>query len=289
MGIFDTHVRPGTAPTVPQQPAQSPQPTPQQPQFYQPQSAPPGFFPQAPQTPPAPPAPPAQHPAVPQSFFPPGMPPAAPQGYPPPQNGYGQPAPPAAPSGDAPTDDDDGLGNIADAALKAGGTRYPQLFMDGACTAVVCIDRTKYFKTRKKFWQYTVELHIVASNAPGVTPGSPRTYMEQSCKEGWESRVARYIMGVTGLPAKEIDESGTRATYHESQPLSRMLVAVDLSPNSNGKKDANTGRPFLNTNFRPLNAAEFAHFAQVEKSINPQWEPNPLQPSLRFAQHPVGQ
>lgn len=239
------------------------------------QAIPPQQFPQNVAPPPAQqwnPAPGFQQ----QPVAPPQQPQWPAQSAPGAYGGYPPQGAPAVPAADY--DDFDGIG---EAALKQGGTRYPQLFSDGQCSHILCIDKIRWMKTRKGPFQYLVEFRVVASNNPRVPPGTPRTYIEQQGKEGWDGRVARFIMGSMGIPGKDVDKAGTRATFADAQPLSGILVVSDMSPASN-KKD-NNGQPFINVNFRPLSAAEFHAASTAMQQLDQAWRPNQLQPSIRFA------
>lgn len=268
MGMFDF---------PPQNPTTTNQNQPQTQQYQQP--APPQNF-----------GPPPQ---LPQNFGPPpgyptpnqSQPPAPFGGYPPPQGAqpYGQPAQPYGQPAQQPADYDD-FDGINEAAQKQGGTRYPQFFSDQQCSHIAVIDKIAWKKTRNGPFMYLAELRVVVSTNPRVSPGAPRTYMEKQGKEGWDGRIARFIMGALGIPGKDVDKAGTRATFSDAQPLTGILVAVDIAPAAS--KKGQNGEPFMNVNFRPLSAAEFQAAAGFMQQLDPAWKPNQLQPSIRFAQQP---
>jgi len=192
-------------------------------------------------------------------------------------------APPQA-AAQAPADDGyDDFANMSDAAQKAGGARYPQLFTDGQCSQILVVDRIKYFRTRiGKIGTYLVEVRVVATNNPKVQVGTPRTIMERADKEGYDSRIAKFIMAACGCGPHDVDTPGTVKTYSSEQPFTGLMFASDGVPAvdklGKPKLDGRTGQQFINVNLRALNATEFAQAAEVWRQVEPSWQVNPLQP-----------
>jgi glutaredoxin len=181
-----------------------------------------------------------------------------------------------APPQDSWNEDDDPFADAADAAKKAGGTRFPQIFSDGQCSHALVVDRIIGRRARLGGQSYLVECRVVWCSRPDIAAGTPRTFMELQSKEGWLSRVAKFIMAASGCTAADIDTPGVKSTFSPDQPFVGLMFMNDNSP-SPDRKDA-SGQPFINTNFRAMNASEWARFAPMMQALDANWRPNALQP-----------
>lgn len=178
-------------------------------------------------------------------------------------------------------DEDDLLSGIGDAAKKLGGDRFPLLYTDGVSEGFVCIRRVTRFKKRLgKVVTFAVELMLVESSA-GVQAGSMRSVLEGTDKEAWESRIARIIMAATGADKSEIDGASWAQAYSDDQPFTGLIMAysnVEARDKDGNPKCDKENKPYVNSQFRAANSADWSRLSKIMPTIDPDWKQNPLQP-----------
>jgi len=183
------------------------------------------------------------------------------------------------------SDDDDLLSEINKGAKDLGGERYPLLYTDGVSEGFVVIRRFTRFKKRLgKVVTFAMELMVVETDSPDVKPGAIRSVLEGTDKEAWDKRVSRILMAGLGATQQDLINEGATLlaqAYSADQPMAGVVMgfsnveAVDKDGNAKCDKD---GNPYVNSQFRQANAADWKRLQPIVAEIDPSWKPSKIQP-----------
>jgi hypothetical protein len=224
---------------------------------------------------------------MPQGFFPPpqqpppGAYPPAPQGYAPPAYG-GAPAPQPPPFQAPPP----GYGPPAGcgyrspfdslSGAKVFGDKAPFWSQGDDGTYAVVVGEVRRFAARKgNVDTYSVEVKVIFSTNPKISPGASRCKQEQASKEGADGRIKKFIMAAGNVPEAGVDDAAYHASYGEQQIFRGTILLAEV----NGGTSTN-GRPFTNVAYRTPQPDEMKRLAALAQQVDPTWRPAPLQAAL---------
>jgi hypothetical protein len=185
------------------------------------------------------------------------------------------------------SDEDDLLNEINKGAKDLGGERYPLLYTDGVGEGFVRVmGFTKFKKRLGKVVTFALQLMVVESSCESVKPGAIRSVLEGTDKEAWDKRVSRILMAGIGASKEDLErEGGTllAQAYSEAQPMVDVIMAysnVEARDKDGETKCDKDGKPYVNSQFRACNQADWAKLSKIMPEIDPSWKPAAMQPGV---------